>query len=80
MSEQKYLYLNGLAPLADRFQSLCDLVSSSSQIKYAYLNGLPTLKKYMNLNSQSFAVTPGFKGQSRVHLIYAPKKTTHIIT
>jgi hypothetical protein len=25
-------------------------------------------------------VTPGFKGQSRVHLIYAPKKTTHIIT
>jgi hypothetical protein len=25
-------------------------------------------------------VTPGFKGQSWVHLIYAPKKTTHIIT
>jgi predicted transcriptional regulator len=25
-------------------------------------------------------VTPGFKEQSRVHLIYAPKKTTHIIT
>jgi hypothetical protein len=25
-------------------------------------------------------VTPDFKGQSRVHLIYAPKKTTHIIT
>jgi hypothetical protein len=24
-------------------------------------------------------VTPGFKGQSRVHLIYAPKKTKHII-
>jgi pentose-5-phosphate-3-epimerase len=24
-------------------------------------------------------VTPGFKGQSRVHLIHAPKKTTHII-
>jgi hypothetical protein len=23
---------------------------------------------------------PDFKGQSRVHLIYAPKKTTHIIT
>jgi hypothetical protein len=23
---------------------------------------------------------PGFKGQSRVHLIYAPKKTTYIIT
>jgi hypothetical protein len=25
-------------------------------------------------------VTPGFKEQSRVHLIYAPEKTTHIIT
>jgi hypothetical protein len=25
-------------------------------------------------------VTPEFKEQSRVHLIYAPKKTTHIIT
>jgi hypothetical protein len=30
--------------------------------------------------SSSLGVTPGFKGQSRVHLIYAPKKTTHIIT
>ncbi len=26
------------------------------------------------------SVTPGFKEQSRVHLIYAPEKTTHIIT
>jgi hypothetical protein len=25
-------------------------------------------------------VTPEFKEQSRVHLIYAPEKTTHIIT
>jgi hypothetical protein len=25
-------------------------------------------------------VTPRFKGQSRVHLIHAPKKTTYIIT
>jgi hypothetical protein len=25
-------------------------------------------------------VTSGFKQQSRVHLIYAPEKTTHIIT
>ena len=25
-------------------------------------------------------VTPGFKEQRRVHLIYAPEKTTHIIT
>jgi hypothetical protein len=28
----------------------------------------------------SSSVTPGFKGQSRVHLIHAPKKTTYIIT
>jgi hypothetical protein len=27
-----------------------------------------------------WTVTPGFKGQSRVHLIHAPKKTTYIIT
>jgi hypothetical protein len=27
----------------------------------------------------SIAVTPGFKEQSRVHLIHAPKKTTYII-
>jgi hypothetical protein len=27
-----------------------------------------------------FSVTPDFKGQSRVHLIHAPKKTTYIIT
>jgi hypothetical protein len=26
------------------------------------------------------SVTPGFKEQSRVHLIYTPGKTTHIIT
>jgi hypothetical protein len=25
-------------------------------------------------------VTPGFKEQNRVHLIYAPEKTTHVIT
>ena len=56
MSQQKYLYLDGLAPPAYKFQSLRDLVSSSSQIKYAYLNGLHTVKKYMNLNSQSFAI------------------------
>jgi hypothetical protein len=27
-----------------------------------------------------FMSHPGFKGQSRVHLIHAPKKTTYIIT
>jgi hypothetical protein len=29
--------------------------------------------------SRRVPVTPRFKGQRRVHLIYAPKKTTHII-
>jgi hypothetical protein len=32
------------------------------------------------LTTKSSRVTPGFKGQSRVHLIHAPKKTTYIIT
>jgi hypothetical protein len=30
--------------------------------------------------NNSNLVTPGFKGQSRVHLIHAPKNTTYIIT
>jgi hypothetical protein len=29
---------------------------------------------------EGVVVTPEFKGQSRVHLIHAPKKTTYIIT
>jgi hypothetical protein len=40
---------------------------------FAFLNqDIPSIR--------SMLVTPGFKGQSRVHLIYAPKETTHIIT
>jgi hypothetical protein len=35
---------------------------------------------YNGLFLNSISVTPGFKGQSRVHLIHAPKKTTYIIT
>jgi hypothetical protein len=34
----------------------------------------------VNISSDTTSVTPGFKEQSRVHLIYAPEKTTHIIT
>jgi hypothetical protein len=30
--------------------------------------------------TELWAVTPGFKEQSRVHFIHAPKKTTYIIT
>jgi hypothetical protein len=32
------------------------------------------------LNTVDICNTPGFKEQSRVHLIHAPKKTTYIIT
>jgi hypothetical protein len=36
---------------------------------------------FIDLNKAAlWIVTPGFKGQSRVHLIHAPKKTTFIIT
>jgi hypothetical protein len=43
-------------------------------IKEGYRLSLP--KSYY----KSGIVTPGFKEQSRVHLIHAPKKTTYIIT
>jgi hypothetical protein len=32
------------------------------------------------LGGSTFVSHTGFKGQSRVHLIHAPKKTTYIIT
>jgi hypothetical protein len=35
---------------------------------------------YLSITYCFNPVTPGFKGQSRVHLIHAPKKTTYIIT
>jgi hypothetical protein len=41
-------------------------------------SAFPTLKALVI--RKSLSVTPGFKEQSRVHLIYAPEKTTHIIT
>jgi hypothetical protein len=34
----------------------------------------------VNISSDTTSVTPGFKEQSRVHLIHAPKETTYIIT
>jgi hypothetical protein len=38
------------------------------------------VSSYSQHSSDTTSVTPGFKGQTRVHLIYALKKTTHIIT
>jgi hypothetical protein len=43
----------------------------------------PILSRFrptVNISSDTTSVTPGFKEQSRVHLIHAPKKTTYIIT
>jgi hypothetical protein len=37
------------------------------------------LCKASNMSFYRTSVTPGFKGQIRVHLIYAPEKTTRII-
>jgi hypothetical protein len=34
----------------------------------------------INICFDTTSVTPGFKEQSQVHLIHAPKKTTYIIT
>jgi hypothetical protein len=41
---------------------------------------LSRFRPTVNISSDTTSVTPGFKGQSRVHLIHAPKKTTYIIT
>ena len=41
---------------------------------------LSRLRPTVNISSDTTFVTPGFKEQSRVHLIHAPKKTTYIIT
>jgi hypothetical protein len=41
---------------------------------------LSRFRPTVNISFDTTSVTPGFKGQSRVHLIHAPKKTTYIIT
>jgi hypothetical protein len=46
---------------------------------FGLTNGL--IQNHPNLSPNCLVcVTPGFKEQSRVHLIHAPKKTTYIIT
>jgi hypothetical protein len=44
-----------------------------------WVTDCPHTQEYTG-NSTKQYVTPGFKGQSQVHLIHAPKKTTYIIT
>jgi hypothetical protein len=46
---------------------------------FANLN-MQQKEKLNELISTIYVSRPGFKGQSRVHLIHAPKKTTYIIT
>jgi hypothetical protein len=41
---------------------------------------VPYTDKSCYPSAKGSCVTPGFKEQSRVHLIHAPKKTTYIIT
>jgi hypothetical protein len=41
---------------------------------------LSRFRPTVNISSDTTFVTPGFKEQSRVHLINALEKTTHIIT
>jgi hypothetical protein len=44
------------------------------------LSILSRFRPTVNISSDTTSVTPGFKGQSRVHLIHAPKRITYIIT
>jgi hypothetical protein len=39
-----------------------------------------SVSSYSQHSSDTTSVTPGFKEQSQVHLIHAPKETTYIIT
>jgi hypothetical protein len=43
------------------------------------LSILSRFRTTVNISSDTTSVTLGFKGQSRVHLIHAPKKITYII-
>jgi hypothetical protein len=43
------------------------------------LSILSRFRPTVNISSDTTSVTLGFKGQSQVHLIHAPKKITYII-
>jgi hypothetical protein len=54
-----------------------------NQSKVSRKGFCPFLSRFrptVNISSDTTSVTPGFKEQSWVHLIHAPKKTTYIIT
>jgi hypothetical protein len=54
--------------------------SKHSLLLIQYKSNTQHSKTQIKASNQIKVVTPGFKGQSRVHLIHAPKKTTYIIT
>jgi hypothetical protein len=68
--------------------ALCFLETVAGFLKLVQLHKglvvLPCLASLVEVNGihdpLADGVTPSFKGQSRVHLIHAPKKTTYIIT
>jgi hypothetical protein len=54
--------------------------NQSKVSRYGFCPFLSRFRPTVNISSDTTSVTPDFKEQSRVHLIYAPEKTTHIIT
>jgi hypothetical protein len=69
--------------ISSNFQSLTFRRRLIGDLGEAY-NDLVDRCSYVLLSesedSSKWIVTPGFSGQSQVHLIHAPKKTTYIIT
>jgi hypothetical protein len=59
-------------------------INDTHKLDISYLTVTPSTLYFdgsvCNEGKGMVIVTPGFKGQSRVHLIHAPKKTTYIIT
>jgi hypothetical protein len=73
------------------FNKSSGLVEVSSDVVFDETNGSPREQVDLDdideddvstaaIRTMAISVTSGFKGQSRVHLIHAPKKTTYIIT
>jgi hypothetical protein len=56
-----------------------NMSSSEKTVAELLLGHMVRIGMYM-ISLGCMCNTPGFKGQSRVHLIYATKKTTYIIT
>jgi hypothetical protein len=55
-------------------------MNQSKVIRKGFCPFLFRFRPTVNIFSDTTSVTPGFKEQSRMHLIHVPKKTTYIIT